>query len=160
MPLMVLAEVLISVAVVGRAVSTAGLRARVTPDAYLGRVTAAYSVVTQGATPLGALAGGLVAGHWSTGAALWTGALVMAVPLLLLLLSPPARHRRLPAKWEVRPSGPHRRVRRPGPRHRALPAFSPPGARLRPAPGRSACRPTVRIPNMNIRSTDDFQPTS
>lgn len=100
-PLMALAEVLIGVAVVGRAVSTAGLRARVTPDAYLGRVTAAYSVVVQGATPLGALAGGLVAGHWSTGAALWTGALVMAVPLLLLVLSPLRARRRLPAEWEV-----------------------------------------------------------
>ncbi|MFF9326845.1 MFS transporter [Streptomyces sp. NPDC014776] len=100
-PLMASAEVLIGVAVVGRAVSTAGLRARVTPDAYLGRVTAAHGVVVQGATPLGALAGGLVAGHWSTGAALWTGALVMAVPLVLLLLSPLRAQRRLPARWEV-----------------------------------------------------------
>jgi MFS family permease len=100
-PLIAVAQVLIGIAIVGRAVSTAGLRARVTPDAYMGRVTAAYSVVIQGATPLGALAGGLIAGHWSTGTALWAGGLVMALPLVLLLFSPLRRHRTLPAEWEV-----------------------------------------------------------
>ncbi|WP_037619608.1 MFS transporter [Streptomyces aureus] len=101
-PLIALAEVLIGVAIVGRSVSTAGLRARVTPNAYMGRVTAAYSVVVQGATPLGALAGGLVANHWSTGTALWAGAVAMGVPLVLLLLSPIRHHSRLPEEWEVR----------------------------------------------------------
>ncbi|MFE9023446.1 MFS transporter [Streptomyces sp. NPDC007808] len=100
-PLIAVAEVLIGIALVGRAVSTAGLRARVTPDAYMGRVTAAYSVVIQGATPLGALAGGLIATHWSTGAALWAGGLVMALPLVLLLCSPLRRRRTLPPEWEV-----------------------------------------------------------
>ncbi|MEL5959584.1 MFS transporter [Streptomyces sp. CLV115] len=100
-PLIAVAEVLIGIAIVGRAVSTAGLRARVTPDAYMGRVTAAYSVVIQGATPIGALVGGLVAGYWSTGTALWVGGLVMALPLVLLLFSPLSRHRTLPAEWEV-----------------------------------------------------------
>lgn len=100
-PLVALAEVLIGVAIVGRSVSTAGLRARVTPDAYMGRVTAAYSVVVQGATPLGALAGGVIADRWSTDAALWVGAAAMAVPLVLLLLSPMRSHRQLPAEWEV-----------------------------------------------------------
>ncbi|MFG2721315.1 MFS transporter [Streptomyces sp. NPDC048416] len=100
-PLIAVAEILIGITVVGRAVSTAGLRARVTPDAYMGRVTAAYRVAIQGATPLGALVGGLIAGHWSTGTALWAGALVMALPLVLLLSSPLRRHRTLPAEWEV-----------------------------------------------------------
>ncbi|MEU8523751.1 MFS transporter [Streptomyces sp. NPDC048577] len=100
-PLIALAQVLIGFAIVGRAVSTAGLRARVTPNEYMGRVTAAYSVVTQGATPLGALAGGLIANHWSTSTALWAGGLAMALPLVLLLLSPLRRHTRLPAEWEV-----------------------------------------------------------
>ncbi|MFJ6785784.1 MULTISPECIES: MFS transporter [Streptomyces] len=100
-PLIALAQVLIGVAIVGRAVSTAGLRARVTPDKYMGRVTAAYSVVIQGATPLGALIGGAVASHWSTGAALWAGALAMAIPLVLLLLSPLRGCRTLPSEWEV-----------------------------------------------------------
>ncbi|MFE7093510.1 MFS transporter [Streptomyces erythrochromogenes] len=100
-PLIALAQVLIGVAIVGRAVSTAGLRARVTPDKYMGRVTAAYSVVIQGATPLGALIGGAVASHWSTGVALWAGALAMAIPLVLLLLSPLRGYRTLPPGWEV-----------------------------------------------------------
>ncbi|MER5548381.1 MFS transporter [Streptomyces sp. NPDC002589] len=101
-PLIALAEVLIGLAIVGRSVSTAGLRARVTPNEYMGRVTAAYSVVVQGATPLGALAGGLIANHWSTGTALWAGAVAMGVPLVLLLSSPIRRHSRLPEEWEVR----------------------------------------------------------
>lgn len=100
-PLIAVAEILIGITVVGRAVSTAGLRARVTPDAYMGRVTAAYSVVIQGATPLGAFAGGLIADHWSTGTALWAGGLVMALPVVLLLFSPLRRHRALPAEWEM-----------------------------------------------------------
>ncbi|MFE3886281.1 MFS transporter [Streptomyces lydicus] len=100
-PLIALAEILIGFAIVGRSVSTAGLRARVTPNAYMGRVTAAYSVVVQGATPLGALAGGLIANQWSTGTALWAGGLAMGVPLVLLLLSPLRRYRTLPAEWEV-----------------------------------------------------------
>ncbi|QWA23248.1 MFS transporter [Streptomyces sp. JCM17656] len=99
-PLIAVAQVLIGIAIVGRAVSTAGLRARVTPDEYMGRVTAAYSVVIQGATPLGALAGGLLAGHWSTGTALWAGGLVMALPWFCCC-SPLRRHRTLPAEWEV-----------------------------------------------------------
>ncbi|KOU77049.1 hypothetical protein ADK57_04005 [Streptomyces sp. MMG1533] len=100
-PLVALAQVLIGFAIVGRSVSTAGLRARVTPNEYMGRVTAAYSVVVQGATPLGALVGGVVADRWSTGTALWAGALAMGVPLALLLLSPLRGYRRLPAEWEV-----------------------------------------------------------
>ncbi|MER5951009.1 MFS transporter [Streptomyces sp. NPDC001904] len=100
-PLVALAEILIGIAIVGRSVSTAGLRARVTPNEYMGRVTAAYSVVVQGATPLGALVGGAIASHWSTSAALWTGAVAMATPLVLLLLSPLRRFRTLPAEWEV-----------------------------------------------------------
>ncbi|MFF4429724.1 MFS transporter [Streptomyces sp. NPDC001513] len=100
-PLVAVAQVLIGIAIVGRAVSTAGLRARVTPDAYMGRVTAAYSFVIQGATPLGALAGGLIASHWSTSTALWVGGLVMALPLVLLLVSPLRSHRTLPPEWEV-----------------------------------------------------------
>lgn len=100
-PLIALAQVLIGIAIVGRAVSTAGLRARVTPNEYMGRVTAAYSVVIQGATPLGALVGGAIASRWSTGMALWAGGLTMAVPLVLLLLSPLRRYRTLPLEWEV-----------------------------------------------------------
>ncbi|MEU1471654.1 MFS transporter [Streptomyces sp. NPDC005761] len=100
-PLVALAQILIGFAIVGRSVSTAGLRARVTPNEYMGRVTAAYSFVVQGSTPLGALAGGVIADCWSTGTALWAGAVAMGIPLILLLLSPLRLHSRLPAEWEV-----------------------------------------------------------
>lgn len=100
-PLAGLAEVLIGFVIVGRSVAAAGIRARVTPNEFLGRVSAANSVVTQGATPLGALLGGLVASAWTLPAALWLGVLVMTGPLVVLLTSPLAGHRTLPAEWEV-----------------------------------------------------------
>ncbi|MDF3142781.1 MULTISPECIES: MFS transporter [unclassified Streptomyces] len=100
-PLVATAQILIGFVVVGRAVAVAGLRARVTPLAYMGRVTAANGVVTQGATPLGGLLGGVIAGTWSTTVALWAGVLVTAVPVVVLLRSPLRSHRTLPAEWEV-----------------------------------------------------------
>ena len=96
-----LAEVLIGFVVVARAVATAGLRARVTPTRFMGRVTSANNFVTQGATPLGALLGGVVADSCSIGAALWVGVAEMAVAVLLLAVSPMRRHRTLPSEWEV-----------------------------------------------------------
>jgi len=101
-PLVALAEILIGFVIVGRSVAAAGIRARVTPNEYLGRVSAANSVVTQGATPLGALLGGGVASVWALPAALWLGVLVMVGPLVALLASPLAKHRTLPTEWEVR----------------------------------------------------------
>jgi predicted MFS family arabinose efflux permease len=101
-PLAATAEILIGFVIVGRAVAAAGLRARVTPAEYMGRVTAANSVVTQGATPLGALIGGAVADSFSATTALWVGVAEMSVPIVLLLTSPLRRHRTLPTEWEVR----------------------------------------------------------
>ena len=100
-PLVASAEILIGFVVVGRAVATAGLRARVTPARLMGRVTAANSVVTQGATPLGALTGGVIASASSTTAALWVGVLEMTIPIVLLLTSSLRHHRTLPPEWEV-----------------------------------------------------------
>lgn len=99
--LVAIAEIMLGVALVGRSVAVAGLRARVTPNRYLSRVTAAAAVVTQGATPLGTMVGGVVAGIWSAQVALWVGVAVMATPIVLLLGSPLRRHRTLPAEWEV-----------------------------------------------------------
>lgn len=99
--LIVVSQVLLGTVLVGRSVAVAGLRARVTPNRYLSRVTAAAAVVTQGATPLGTLLGGFVAGVWSAQSALWVGVAVMAIPLVLLLRSPLRTHRTLPAEWEV-----------------------------------------------------------
>lgn len=100
-PLVATAQILIGFVVVGRAVAVAGLRARATPLAYMGRVTAANGVVTQGATPLGGLIGGVLAGTWSTTVALWVGVVVTAIPVVILLRSPLRSHRTFPPEWEV-----------------------------------------------------------
>lgn len=99
-PLVGTAQVLIGFTVVGRAIAAAGLRARVTPTRYMGRVAAASGVVTQGTLPLGALIGGAVSTVWSTSAALWFGAAVMTLPVVLLACSPLRAHRTLPTEWE------------------------------------------------------------
>ncbi|WP_282204756.1 MFS transporter [Kitasatospora fiedleri] len=99
-PLVATAQVLIGFVVVGRTIAAAGLRARVTPTRYLGRVAAAAGVVTQGTTPLGALLGGLLAASWSPPTALWAGVALMAVPAVLLARSPLRGYRTLPAAWE------------------------------------------------------------
>ncbi|MBM2616438.1 MFS transporter [Actinoplanes sp. LDG1-06] len=95
------AEVVLSFAGVGRSVAAAGLRARVTPNRYLSRVSAASGVITQGATPLGALLGGLLATSVGVTNVLWLSVAVIAVPLVLMLRSPIRSHRRLPPEWEV-----------------------------------------------------------
>jgi len=100
-PFAALAEVLMGFVIVGRSVAAAGIRARVTPNGYLGRVSAANSVVTQSATLLGALISGVVASIWTLPAALWLGVLVMTGAAVVLFVSPLAMHRRLPKEWEV-----------------------------------------------------------
>ncbi len=100
-PLTIVAAIGINFVIVGRSVAGAGLRARVTPAPFLGRVSAAYVVVTRGATTLGGLAAGLLANTWSSGTALWIGVLEMALPTIILLRSPLRKQRDLPAEWEV-----------------------------------------------------------
>jgi predicted MFS family arabinose efflux permease len=100
-PLVGSAEVLIAFVIVGRSVAAAGLRARVTSIEYLGRVSAANSVVTQGATPLGGLLAGVVANVWSIPVALWLGVVVMSGAIVVLVISPLRFQRTLPAEWEV-----------------------------------------------------------
>ncbi|MFE3442245.1 MFS transporter [Nocardia sp. NPDC059180] len=99
--LIAIGQILLGTALVGRSVAVAGLRARVTPNRYLSRVTAAAAVVTQGATPLGTVAGGLLAGVWSAPTALWVGVAVMTVPIVMLLRSPLRAHPTLPPEWEI-----------------------------------------------------------
>jgi MFS family permease len=95
-----LSALLIGFVIVGRAVSTAGLRARTTPNEYLGRVSAANNTITQGATPLGALLVGVVASCLSVDAALFLAVLAMALPLFAMLASPLRAMRTLPPEWE------------------------------------------------------------
>jgi MFS family permease len=98
--LVMLSALSIGFVVVGRAVSTAGLRARTTPNEYLGRVSAANNWITQGATPLGALIGGVVASYQSLNTALFLAVAAMTVPVISMLLSPVRSMRTLPAEWE------------------------------------------------------------
>ncbi|GAB7180209.1 hypothetical protein ATKI12_0040 [Kitasatospora sp. Ki12] len=100
-PLAATAQICVGFVVVGRAVATAGLRARVTPSRFLGRVTAANNVVTQGATPLGSVMGGIVASATTTSVSLWVGVLEMCIPLILLISSPMRSIRTLPPEWEA-----------------------------------------------------------
>ncbi|WP_169514618.1 MFS transporter [Actinokineospora enzanensis] len=100
-PLVAAAQVLVVFVVIGRSVAAAGLRARVTPREFMGRVSAANSVVMQGATPLGGLVGGLVADTWSIPTALWLGVVASLVSLVLIVISPWRSRRSLPPEWEV-----------------------------------------------------------
>lgn len=94
------AEVLIAFVIIGRSVAAAGPRARVTSIGSLGRVSAANSVVTQGATPLGGLLAGVVANVWAIPVALWLGVLAMSGAIVVLVISPLRSQRTLPPEWE------------------------------------------------------------
>ncbi|MFE0508567.1 MFS transporter [Streptomyces sp. NPDC058964] len=100
-PLAFIAAIGINFVIVGRSIAGAGLRARVTPNEYLGRVSAAYVVVTRGATTVGGLTSGVVASAFSTSTTLWVAVLEMAVPTVILLRSPLRGYRTLPPEWEV-----------------------------------------------------------
>jgi predicted MFS family arabinose efflux permease len=67
-------------------------RQRFTPSALLGRVLTSHRALAWGLTPLGALAGGLVAAHWSLRAVWWMSAAIQAVGAVIVwrTLSPSA----------------------------------------------------------------------
>lgn len=73
------------------------VRQLVTPAPLLGRVNATVQVAIYGVRPLGALAGGVVAAQAGLGAALGLVAVAFALSTLVILLSPLARLRALPA---------------------------------------------------------------
>ncbi|NRQ35372.1 MFS transporter [Nonomuraea sp. NN258] len=64
------------------------LRQRVTPDDLLGRMTATMRLLLMGAIGLGGLLAGLIGELWGVRAALWTGALIMALSWVPILYSP------------------------------------------------------------------------
>jgi MFS family permease len=78
-------------------VSATGVRARVTPDHLMGRVSAASRFVTQGAIPVGALLAGAVAASAGNEAALWFAGSLAAVGAVITLVSPIRSMRDLPA---------------------------------------------------------------
>ena len=73
------------------------VRQLVTPSALMGRVNATVQTAIYGVRPLGALAGGLVAAHAGMQAALLLIAGAFALSTLVIVLSPLARLRVLPA---------------------------------------------------------------
>jgi MFS family permease len=64
-------------------VSVVSARQHFTPREMLGRVVTSFRTIGNGAGPLGALFGGLIASHWSINTAFWTAGIVMACCLLL-----------------------------------------------------------------------------
>ena len=78
-------------------ISQTTLRQAVTPDALLGRVSAVMLMATYGARPLGALLGGVVGARFGLAAALGVMAAGFVAQAGIVVLSPLARLRALPA---------------------------------------------------------------
>ncbi|MFI7616309.1 MFS transporter [Nonomuraea terrae] len=68
------------------------LRQRVTPDEMLGRMTATVRLLLMGATGAGGLLAALLGELWGVRAALWAGALIMALSWIPFLRSPLRTH--------------------------------------------------------------------
>ena len=73
------------------------VRQIVTPNALLGRVGATITTTIYGVRPIGALVAGQIAAAFGTGAALWFSAVLFVLSCVVLLLSPAARLREMPA---------------------------------------------------------------
>ena len=82
-------------------VSSTGVRAAVTPLPLMGRVSAASRFVTFGATPVGALLAGTIAGPWGHRNTLWVAVGFAGLGALLALISPLRGLRDLPAHLEA-----------------------------------------------------------
>ena len=82
-------------------ISSTGVRAKVTPHRLMGRVSAASRFVTLGATPLGALLAGALAGRLGHQATLWVAVGFAGLGALLALLSPLRGLRDLPRELEA-----------------------------------------------------------
>ncbi|MFE9687448.1 MFS transporter [Streptomyces sp. NPDC006285] len=85
----------------GRAISVAGIRARITPRKLLGRVSAANATVSMGIVVVGSLAGGAISTGFSVTFALWIALASMTIPALWIINSPLRSIRTLPKEWEV-----------------------------------------------------------
>jgi len=77
------------------------VRQLVTPLPLMGRVNATVQTAIYGVRPLGALAGGLVAAHAGLHAALLLIAVSFALSTLVIVLSPLARLRAMPAPVQI-----------------------------------------------------------
>lgn len=87
--------------VVTSSISSAGLRAQVTPLDMMGRVSSASRFVTLGVMPVGALLGGLLGEALPHAQAILFAPVGMALAAVLFLASPLRRHRHLPEEWKA-----------------------------------------------------------
>lgn len=99
-------EFLFGMALVVNTICSTGIRARVTPLAFMGRISAASRFVSIGAAPLGALLGGWLGTIIGQPAALACAAGLMACGPIITKLSPIGRLRTVPEKWEAEHADP------------------------------------------------------
>jgi MFS family permease len=100
-PLVALSSTLAGLGVTISVIGSVTLRQSVAPEHLLGRVNAVMRLASYSALPLGALLAGAIASATSVRAALFSGALGLAVPVLVLLFSPVPRLR---TAFDARPS--------------------------------------------------------
>lgn len=86
--------------IVVSSISSAGIRAEVSPPAMMGRVTAAHRFFSQGALPLGAILAGTAATLLSNAHALLLSPIITVAASAIFLFSPLRRHRELPDHWK------------------------------------------------------------
>ncbi len=96
-----LCEFLFGLVTVVHAISSTGIRARVTPHDLMGRITAASRFVTLGAVPVGALLGGALGGWWGHPQTVLIAAGLAATAPIILWTSPLGRMRSVPEQWQA-----------------------------------------------------------
>jgi MFS family permease len=100
-----ISEVLFSFLILLYGIQNAGLSARVTPSALMGRVASARRLVAVGSFPVGSVVGGLVAQTWGVYAALVVALAISLCITLPIVFSGLARHASLPAEYAVAEAG-------------------------------------------------------
>ncbi|MGO0576450.1 MFS transporter [Ornithinimicrobium panacihumi] len=88
--------------IVTSSISSAGLRAQVTPLDKMGRVSSASRFVTLGTLPLGALLAGILGEGLPHSIVILGAPLFMAIAAGIFLTSPLRTHRHLPQEWKAR----------------------------------------------------------
>ena len=96
-----LSDFLFGLVIVTATISSAGMRAQVTPLDLMGRVSSASRFVSLGVVPLGALLAGALGELWPHGLVILLAPLFMSVAALTYLLSPLRPLRHLPQDWKT-----------------------------------------------------------
>ncbi|MET0991654.1 MAG: MFS transporter [Lacisediminihabitans sp.] len=96
-----ISDLLISGIIVTTSIPAVGIRAKVTPLAMMGRVSAASRTVSLGVLPIGALLGGAVGTLANAEVALWTAVVLAALGALAMFGSPLRGMRTLSPEWDL-----------------------------------------------------------